>query len=125
MINLFKCIFTSMVAQMVKVFAYNAGDLGLIPGLGRSPGEGNGKPLQYCCLENPVDGGAWWATVHGVANSRTRLSDFTFPFLFAFPFFSLLFVKRQLRQLFCLFAFLFLGNGFDHCLLYNVMDPCP
>ena len=48
--------------------------------LGRedSPGEGNGNPLQYSCLENPMDGGAWWATVHGIAKSRTRLSDFTF-----------------------------------------------
>ena len=44
---------------------------------GRSPGEGNGNPLQYFCMENPMDGGAWWATVHGVAKSRTRLSDFT------------------------------------------------
>ena len=42
------------------------------------PGEGNGKPLQYSCLENPMEGGAWWATVHGVTKSRTRLSDFTF-----------------------------------------------
>ena len=41
-------------------------------------GEGNGTPLQYSCLENPMDGGAWWAAVHGVAKSRTRLSDFTF-----------------------------------------------
>ena len=45
-------------------------------------GEGNGIPLQYTCLENPMDGGAWWAAVHGVARSRTRLSDFTFPFHF-------------------------------------------
>ena len=45
-------------------------------------GEGNGTPLQYSCLENPIDGGAWWATVHGVAKSRTRLSDFTFTFHF-------------------------------------------
>ena len=51
--------------------------LGSIPGLGRSPGEGNGKPLQYSCLENPMVGGAWWATVHGVPKSQTRLSDFT------------------------------------------------
>ena len=51
------------------------------PGLGRSPGEGNGNPLQYSCLENSMDGGAWWATVHGVTKSRTRLSDFTFTFL--------------------------------------------
>ena len=45
-------------------------------------GEGNGTPLQYSCLENPTDGGAWWAAVHGVAKSRTRLSDFTFTFHF-------------------------------------------
>ena len=61
-----------------KASTYNAGDLGSIPGLGRSPGEGNGNPLQYSCLENSMDGGAWWATVHGVANSRTRLSDIHF-----------------------------------------------
>ena len=65
-------------SSAVKVSACNAGDLGLIPGLGRSPGEGNGNPLQYSCLENPMDGGAWWATVHRVAKSWTRLSDFTF-----------------------------------------------
>ena len=47
-----------------------------------SIGDGNGTPLQYYCLENPMDGGAWWAAVHGVAISRTRLSDFTFPFHF-------------------------------------------
>ena len=52
----------------------------MTPGLGRSPGEGNGNPLQYSCLENPMDGGAWWAIAHGVAKSRTRLSDFTFTF---------------------------------------------
>jgi len=45
-------------------------------------GEGNGTPLQYSCLENPMDGGAWWAAVHGVAKSRTRLSDFAFTFQF-------------------------------------------
>ena len=66
----------------VKAFACNAGDLGLIPGSGRSPGKGNGNPPQYSCLENPMDGGAWWATVHRVAKSRTRLSDFTFTFTF-------------------------------------------
>ena len=58
-----------------KAPAYNAEDLGSIPGSGKSPGEGNGNPLQYSCLENPMDGGAWLATVHGVAKSRTRLSD--------------------------------------------------
>ena len=54
-----------------REYAYNAGDLGLIPGWGRSPGEGNGNPLQYSFLENPMDRGAWWATVHGVAKSQT------------------------------------------------------
>ena len=59
-----------------KASACNAGDPGSIPGLGRSSGEGNGNPLQYFCLENPMDRGAWQATVHGVAKSQTRLSDF-------------------------------------------------
>ena len=60
-----------------KVSVYNVGDPGSIPGLGRSLGEGNGNLLQYYCLENPMDRGAWQATVHGVAKSWTRLSDFT------------------------------------------------
>ena len=55
----------------VKASACNEGHLGSIPGSGRSPGEGNGNPRQYSCLDNPMDGGAWWATVHGVAKSRT------------------------------------------------------
>ena len=58
-----------------KESACNAGDLGIIPGLGRSPGRERGSPLQYSCLENPIDRGAWQATVHGVTQSRTRLSD--------------------------------------------------
>ena len=65
-----------------KASAYNVGNPGSIPGLGGTPGEGNGNPLQYTCLENPMDGGAWSAAVHGVSNSRTRLSNFTFPFHF-------------------------------------------
>ena len=56
-----------------KVSACNSGDLGLIPGSERSPGEGNGNALQYPCLENPKDRGAWWATVHGVTKSRAQL----------------------------------------------------
>ena len=60
-----------------KAAIYNVGDPGSIPGLGRSPGEGNGNPLQYYCPENPIDGGAWLAIVHGVVKSRTRPSDFT------------------------------------------------
>ena len=61
--------------------AGNARKAGAIPGLGRSPGEGNGNPLQYSCLENPMDEGAWWATVHRVTKSQTRLSDLTFTFI--------------------------------------------
>ena len=61
-----------------KASVCNAGDPGSIPGLRRSPGEGNGNPLKFYCLENSIDGGAWWATIHGVARSRTQLSDFTF-----------------------------------------------
>ena len=63
-----------------KESACNAGDMGWIPG---SPGEGNGNPLQYSCLENPTDRGAWQATVHGVAKSQTGLSDQHFHFLFS------------------------------------------
>ena len=57
-----------------KESACNAGDLGSVPGSGRSPGERNGNPLQYSCLKNPMDRGAWWATVYGVAKSWTQLS---------------------------------------------------
>ena len=64
-----------------KASAYNLRDPGSIPGLERSPGEGNGTPLQYSCLENPMDGGAWSAIVHGVAKSWTWLNDFTFTFM--------------------------------------------
>ena len=65
---------TSLVAQMAETSAYNAGNLGLIPGLGRSPGEGNGSLLQYCCLENTMDRGAWQAAVHGVARSQATIT---------------------------------------------------
>ena len=58
-----------------KASACNAGDLGSIPGSGRSPGEGSDNPLQYPCLENPMDREAWWATVHGVTENQTHLSD--------------------------------------------------
>ena len=62
---------------VVKNLPANAGDTGSIPGLGRSSGEGNGNPLQYSCLGNPMDRGAWRATAHGVAKSRTRRSTHT------------------------------------------------
>ena len=61
-----------------KESACNAGDPGSIPGSGKSPGERNGYPLLYSCLENSMDRGAWWATVHGVAKSQTQLSDLYF-----------------------------------------------
>ena len=60
---------------MVKNPPPNAGDPGSIPGSGRSPGGGHGNPLQYSCLDNPMDRGAWWATVHGVTNSQTQLKQ--------------------------------------------------
>ena len=62
--------------------ACNAGDLGSISGSEKYPGEGNGNPLQYSCLENSMDGGARRATVHGVAKSQTQLSNFTFTYMF-------------------------------------------
>ena len=73
----------SQVALMVKNPPSKAGDprdVGLIPGSKRSPRGGNGNPLQYSCLENPMDREAWQAAVHGVVKSRTQLSDFTFTF---------------------------------------------
>jgi len=67
----------SLVAKAViqERSACNAGDLGSMPGSGSSPGEGSGNSLQYSCLENSIDRGAWWATVHGVAKSQTGLRD--------------------------------------------------
>ena len=64
----------SILSLSAKEFACQAGDMGLIPESGKSPGEGNGNPLQYSCLGNPMDRGVWWATVHGVTKSRTWLS---------------------------------------------------
>ena len=72
----------SQVVLVVKNLPANAGDardMGLIPGSGRSPGEGNGNPCLYSCLGNSMDRGAWRATVHGVAKSWTRLSTHTYP----------------------------------------------
>ena len=70
------------MAQRVKHLPAIVGDPGSIPGFGRSPGEGNGNPLQYFCLENPMEGGAWQVIVHVVTKSQTRLSNFTFTFHF-------------------------------------------
>ena len=66
-----------------KASACNAGDLGSIPGSGRSPGEGNGNPLRYPCLQNPMDRGAWWAAVHGVTERQTGPSDSYLHFFFS------------------------------------------
>ena len=60
-----------LLASVVKNLPDNAGDTGLIPRSSRSPGEGNGTPLQYSCLGNPMNRGAWWTIVHGVAKSQT------------------------------------------------------
>ena len=68
----------SLVAQTVKESACNAGDQDSIPGLGTSPREGNGHPLEYSCLESSMDRGAWRAIVHGVPKSQTRLSNYTY-----------------------------------------------
>ena len=66
------------VVKNLSANARDERDTGVISVSGRSPGEGNGNPLQYSCQENPMDRGAWWATVHGVIKSQTRLSDFHF-----------------------------------------------
>ena len=73
------------VGPEVKASACSSGDPGSIPEWGRSPGEGNGSPLQCSCLGNPMEEGVWWATVHGGAKSRTRLSDFTYAVSWGFP----------------------------------------
>ena len=68
-------LWVSLVAQMVKELVCNERDPGSIPGLGGSPGEGNGNPFQYSCLGTPKDREAWQATVHSVAESQTWLND--------------------------------------------------
>ena len=77
-------IWCFLIGSGGKESACNVGDLSLIPGSGRSPGEGNGNPHQYSCLENPMDGGVWQATVNGIAKSWTWLSDFTFIIMYHF-----------------------------------------
>ena len=70
--NKYKCGFPAF--SEVKNLRANAGDTSSVPGLGRSPGEGNDNPLQYSCLQNPMDRGAWWATVHGVTKNGHNLA---------------------------------------------------
>ena len=76
------------VVENLPASAGNLREVGSIPGSGRSPGEGNGNPLQYSCLENPIERGAWWAAVQGVVKSRTQLS-------------MLMFLMRGLRENSC------------------------
>ena len=104
----------------VKASAYNVGDLGSILGSGRSPGAGNGTPLQYSCLENPMDGGALWATVHGVAESRTRLSS-----LVLFPnTVTLHGVRKSQTRLHSLTSLMgFLGGSHGREAAFNAGDP--
>ena len=75
--NQTKVSVASLVAHLLKKSACSRGDQSSIPGSGSSPREGNGYPLQYSCLENPMDRGAWQATVYRVAKNRTRLSEYT------------------------------------------------
>ena len=94
----------------------NMGDLGSIPALGRSPGEGNCTTIQYPCLENPMDGGAWWAIVHGVTKSQTQLRDITFTFIFHCTdtqHFVYLLVSWRIFKLFPLFGY--------ECCCYEVL----
>ena len=77
LITLYYTLWASEVVLVVKNLhpVQETGDVGSIPGLGRSPGEGHGNPLQYSCLENPLDREAWWTTVHRIANSWTQLKQ--------------------------------------------------
>ena len=79
--SLYKLTPITFLGSDSKEFTCEAGDLGSILRWGRSPGGGHGNPLQYFCLEKPMGRGAWWATVHGVAQSDTHLSNFHFTFL--------------------------------------------
>ena len=72
---IFKCKYVSNKASLMAQMVKNLPVMWEIPGSGRCPGEGNGNPFQYSCLENPMGRGAWWATVHGLAKSQTRLSS--------------------------------------------------
>ena len=95
-----------------KASAYTAGDLGSIPGLGRSPGEENGNPLQCSGLENPMDRGAWQATVHGVAKSQTQLSLTSLLHLLYFHIFTCLLIL----------SFCFFGVSPYHFFLSQLLD---
>ena len=119
-----------------KESACNAGDPGSIPGPGRSPGEGNGKPLQYSCLENSLDRGTWQTTVHGVAKIQKRLGEFHFFICFKYTmqrfsiFYRLCPIESQyqiwLYSLLCnisLVLIYFMHNSLYHLILYSHLAP--
>ena len=102
-LNLYTYLYVGFpVAQTVKNLPANAGDLGSVPGLGRSHRGVHGNLLQYSCLENPMDREAWWATVHGVAKSQTRLSGFHFHFYYLC---SLLLINILPSEMLCVWKF--------------------
>ena len=103
------------VGSVVKNLPVSVGDLGSVPGSGRSPGEGNGSPLSYSCLGNSKDRGAWWATVQGVAKSWTWLSNWTCTLPDSLP--------RGLTFTFCWFQFLHLSLNFWDSL--ELASPAP
>ena len=117
--------------------ACNVGDLASIPGSGRSPGGGNGNPLQHSCLENPMARGAWQATVHGVANSRTWLSDFSFSYqilvdricvalFWAFDSVPLVYLSFDGNTILLWRSYVCLCSAAQSCLiLCNSMNCCP
>ena len=101
-----------------KVSDCTAGDPGSIPGSGISPGGRNGNPLQYSCLENSMDRGAWWATVHGVAKSRTQLSDFTSLHFTSFH-------QKKFKPLYCMPSYIkcvqqVFGEWMNECAMHCV-----
>ena len=96
----------------------NSEDPGSIPGLGRSPGEGNGNPLQYSCLGKSMDRGAWWATVHGVTKSRIGLSEQNFHF---FSYVYMYICVRIIFQILLHFSFL---QDIEHSSLCYTVSPC-
>ena len=104
LIECLACARAFQAALVVKNPPANAGDMGSIAGSGRSPGGGNGNLLQYSCLGNPRDSGAWWAAVHGVTKSRTRLNDFTFTFHFHA-------LEKEMATLSSVFAWRIQGTG--------------
>ena len=105
-----------------KESTFNARDQGSIPGSGRSHGEGNGYPFQYCCLENPMDRGAWWATVHGIAKSWKNWVTFTCMWIILTPLllikiilampYHVIFINKPHRFIGCNSRTLFMSEGY-------------